>query len=306
MDSVEVSPKRRQRFSLSQPVWRSMQRAFQCLVNERIGSALKGRSHGQLHPVSDFLFTYYSFRPGSLRRWSPGFGQHLAGAMEEDGFPSPWEREQGGMKLDPSRFPDHRVDALEWTLKLLRAIEQRPAHYQCFGLHEWAMVYRNPSQRHPDVALRMSMDAIADVVESHALCCTHFDAFRFFTPDAKIRNHLDLAPNRRVAQEQPGCLHVTMDLYKWAHKFYPWVSSNLILDVFNLAWDARTLDMRASPYDWRGLGIEPLCIESEEGRNEYQEEQVKLYELSQPLRRQLINVLEELLGHRTISSGAQP
>ena len=32
------------------------------------------------HPVHDFLFTYYSFRPAQLRRWSPGYGVVLADA----------------------------------------------------------------------------------------------------------------------------------------------------------------------------------------------------------------------------------
>ena len=29
------------------------------------------RARGQIHPVNDFLFTYYSHRPGQLLRWSP-------------------------------------------------------------------------------------------------------------------------------------------------------------------------------------------------------------------------------------------
>ena len=39
-----------------------------------VGDHLARRQRGVKHPVHDFLFTYYSFRPAQLRRWSPGFG----------------------------------------------------------------------------------------------------------------------------------------------------------------------------------------------------------------------------------------
>ena len=35
------------------------------------------RAKGQVHPVNDFSFTYYSYRPGQLLRWSPGIGVGL-------------------------------------------------------------------------------------------------------------------------------------------------------------------------------------------------------------------------------------
>lgn len=34
---------------------------------------------GEKHPVYDFLFTYYGFRPAWLRRWHPGPGFNLSG-----------------------------------------------------------------------------------------------------------------------------------------------------------------------------------------------------------------------------------
>ncbi len=34
---------------------------------------------GEPHPVWDFLFSYYSLRPGQLRCWHPGYGVVLAG-----------------------------------------------------------------------------------------------------------------------------------------------------------------------------------------------------------------------------------
>jgi hypothetical protein len=58
----------------------------------------------------------------------------------------------------------------------------------CFGLHEWAMVYEAPTVRHERVPLRLGQDATNVVVESMPLRCTHFDAFRFFTEPAAARN----------------------------------------------------------------------------------------------------------------------
>lgn len=64
--------------------------------------------------------------------------------------------------------------------------------------------------------------ATDDVVESATpLRCTHFDAFRFFIPDAVPRNAG--TPSRAFQHdwEQPGCLHTNMDLYKWCSKLVP-------------------------------------------------------------------------------------
>ena len=61
-----------------------------------------------------------------------------------------------------------------------------------------------------------------------------------------------------IAEEQPGCVHAGMDLYKWAAKLGPLIESSLLLDCFALAVDARVLDMRASPYDLRDFGFAPI------------------------------------------------
>jgi len=39
--------------------------------------------------------------------------------------------------------------------------------------------------------------------------------------------------------------HASMDLYKWAYKFAPWIASDLLADYFELARATRWLDMRA-------------------------------------------------------------
>lgn len=166
----------------------------------------------------------------------------------------------------------------------------------CFGLHEWAMVYRlDPHQvRHAGQPLRLSPAAIADAVEEVGLRCTHIDAFRFFTEQAKPRNaHL---PTRATQPdlEQPGCLHAGMDLYKYAMWFQPYVGSTLVADCFAAARLARVLDMAASPYDLRAFGLEPIPVETAQGRREYVEQQRKLMQQVEPLRTRLVESLRTL------------
>ena len=71
------------------------------------------------------------------------------------------------------------------------------------------------------VPLRLGQAGTDAVVEAHPIRCTHFDAFRFFTPPAVGRNRLQPTRETQPELEQPGCLHATMDLYKWAYKLEP-------------------------------------------------------------------------------------
>ena len=40
-------------------------------------------------------------------------------------------------------------------------------------------------------------------------------------PELVVRRHRVVGREDQVALEQPGCLHATMDLYKWAYKLGP-------------------------------------------------------------------------------------
>ncbi|MGO2152824.1 MAG: 3-methyladenine DNA glycosylase, partial [Brevibacterium aurantiacum] len=94
-----------------------------------------------------------------------------------------------------------------------------------------------------------------------------------------------------VANEQPGCLHAGMDLYKWAMKIGPIAPSDLVVDCFDLALDIRTLDMEASPYDLRGWGYGVVAIETAEGKAEYMDRQRAFSERAQALRQRLLDSL---------------
>lgn len=258
------------------------------------------------HPVYDFLSTYYHFPLRRLRQWSPGAGIKLTGPGEEmremEGRTG-WrvERsERGAMQawVDPALLPARRREGLAQTVQLLRATANRPAFYGCFGLHEWAMIYRSSKIRHTAQALRLSAEEIARVVETGPVRCTHYDAFRFFTAAARPLNQIQPGPETRAEFEQPGCLHANMDLYRHAAAFYPWVGSDLILDCLELAVEIREVDMRASPYDLRRLGFEPIPIERGEGRRQYEELQRRFAQRAGVLRQRLMASLQCLWGVR--------
>jgi hypothetical protein len=151
------------------------------------------------------------------------------------------------------------------------------------------MVYQQPREqvRHQGYELRLSPEALAEFVRSQTVCCSHYDAFRFFTPEARPMNVFQPVLETRLEMEQGGCLHTNMDLYKWSAKLWPWVGSSLVGECFALALEGRDLDMRASPYELRHLGYEPIRIETPEGRAQYELEQKSLAEKATPLRERL-------------------
>ena len=101
----------------------------------------------------------------------------------------------------------------------------------------------------------------------------------------------DVNPLTRESQhqyEQPGCVHSSMDLFKYAYQLYPYIDSNLLIDSINLALYSRKIDMLASPYDIsKYTDDEPIKIETIEGRKKYIIEQEKLMEMAIPIRKKL-------------------
>jgi hypothetical protein len=246
--------------------WQARRAAHEARVDAWTAGHRERAARGEKHPVEDFLFTYYSHRPGRLRRWSPGIGVVLDGHPVEP----PFVVADGGARVQD---PDGRVRrTAAFVTDLLSRTAERPAQLGCFGLHEWAMVYRG-ERRHEDWPLRLGQQGTDDVVDALGVRCSHHDAFRFFTPSARPLNVLQPTREGQAELEQPGCLHANMDLYKWAYKLSPWVASELVADCFDLARRIRVLDMQASPYDLSDLGLEPVAIETEAGRASYRDRQ---------------------------------
>ena len=245
----------------------------------------------------DFLFTYYNLTPGELRRWHPGYGVTLYGpGAEEYAQRRGYRRTQSGVSVDP-RFLAKRWETIAFVARLMEATASRPANLGCFGLHEWAMVYRaDPGEIRHGIPLRLGREGTDAVVESLPLRCTHFDAFRFFTAPARSRNAAELTRATQVATEQPGCLHAGMDLYKFTAKLLPLVSSDMLWSAFELAYDARTLDMRASPYDLSAYGYQPVRIDTPGGRAEYAREQSELAARAAQVRNSLLGWCRGILS----------
>jgi len=255
---------------LSLADWTARRDRHQRRVDRLVGAHHERRRRGRTHPVEDFLFTYYSYRPARLRRWHPGAGIALDGARAADFGPFYTTDEAGRVVLDIATLLDRRGESIAWIIDLLRVTAARPAHYGCFGMHEWAMVYRQAADetRHP-LPLRLGAEGTAALVDDVKVRCSHFDAYRFFTPAARPLNELRPTRETQPDHEQPGCLHANMDVYKWAYKLSPLVDSDLVADCFELARAIRTLDMRASPYDVSPLGLQPLAMETAAGRADY-------------------------------------
>ncbi|MFW0785026.1 3-methyladenine DNA glycosylase [Gordonia sp. CPCC 206044] len=278
---------------LTRSRWRARSEQHRARVEDLIGPYLRARREGRRHPVIDFLFTYYSSRPAHIRRWHPGFGVVLRDADEYLGLRG-YRRTDDGVDVDPS-YLRRRAGAVGAASALLRATASRPARLGCFGLHEWAMVYRTDDTRH-EIPLRLGSAGTDAVVEQMPLRCTHFDAFRFFTPPARGLNESELTRADQLTHEQPGCLHATMDLYRACFTLAPLIPSDLTLDCFELALRARELDMRASPYDLRDLGYEPVPVETPAGRAQYAREQAAITDDGAVLRAAVAQRCTELLS----------
>ncbi len=284
---------------LAEADWVERRRDHEARVRAWTDAHQERAARGEKHPVYDFLFNYYSFRAAWLRRWHPGPDVVLVGDVAREYLRWPeYQETADGVVLNARALKSHRRRFVGWLRDLIRITEQRPAFFGCFGMHEWAMVYRQtPDEvRHNDWPLRFPPDELAQIVEATPLRCTHYDAFRFFTEPARPLNRIQPMRDGLHDNEQRGCLHANMDLYKWATKLAPFGSSELTADCFELARDIREVDMRASPYDLRALGFEPITVENEAGRADYERHQRDFAERGQPLRSRLFRLCERLLS----------
>jgi hypothetical protein len=293
---------------LSRAEWSERARAHADRVDVRVQPHLERRLRGQTHPVHDFLFTYYSQRPAALRRWHPGFGVELADAPEYAGA-----KGYAGGTVSPE-YVASQLPLVDRIRALLVATLSRPANLGCFGLHEWAMVYRgNPAAAGGENAmrhnwpLRLGGPGTDQVVDGSRIGCSHFDAFRFFTPPARPLNTLHPGRDDRTSFEQPGCLHAGMDLYKHSFRLTPLIPSELVADAFELAWDIRILDMRAAPYDFTGITLDPtgepwtpVPIETAEGKAVYVAAQRGFADRGIPIRERLVAECDRLLASQPV------
>jgi hypothetical protein len=310
---------------LSDSTWRRLAAEHVATVGPWLKAFRERRKRRLPHPVHDFLFVYYRYSPKKLQQWHPGIGFALEvvskRGMEVDSVDAmlgpefsdetysslptnnhnPTIKERSGCSTifcDTRKITRSQRERMQWSRDMLARTAARSGNFGCFGLHEWAMVFEGAHVRHKQTApLRLPQVEIDQVVRQLPIACSHFDAFRFFAENARSLNVLQPTVDDRADFEQPACIHANMDLYKWAFKAMPWIGSDLLLDCFLLARDAREIDMRASPYDLAEYGIEdPIRIETDSGRNEYQLQQRELADRAKPLRQRLIDRLDSILS----------
>lgn len=280
---------------LSADVWRARADAHANRIEELTAERQAVHRRGEKHAIEDFLFTYYNAKPAQLKRWSPGACIALETAGDDDIAHRRWfeTHPDGSMSLDASAFYADRGGTVDYIEFLTRRILERPARLGCFGLHEWAMVYRADETRHP-LPLRLGQRGTDAVVDSNPIQCSHIDAFRFFTPEAKPLNALQPTRETQPDLDQPGCLHANMDVYKWALKLGPAAPGDLVADAFELARDIRWVDMRASPYDVTSFGAEAIRIETPAGKREYAELQDAFGKRANALRERTLEAIATL------------
>ena len=276
--------------------WLPLAEAHADRVRPWVDGRLARRPRGEKNAIEDFLFDYYPYSPGRLATWHPGHGVVLEGMHAQRYLDLAGYRSvDGGVTADLAWLGPRRL-RLDLAIRILTSTSTRPAMTGCFGLHEWAMVYGLDQEqvRHHYLPLRISPSEVAATVDAVGLRCTHIDAYRFFTPTAVPLNEYEPTRETQPAMEQPGCLHSSMDLYKYAFWFAPLVSSDLIADCFENAARARELDMRASPYDMTPFGLEAIPVETPEGRRQYAFGQQAVISASVPLRTRLVATLTAL------------
>lgn len=315
--------------------WRARETSHAARADALTAGHRARKQRGIPHPIEDFLWTYYSVKPGELRRWHPGAGVILEGAGHDraswrhytalseqhaDGQehcggsiagPGPGLGLEPGLGLDATidleAFFAKRGATVDYIERLLEATRDRPPQFGCFGLHEWAMIYRlQPEQvRHVGLPLRIGHEATDHVVETHRIACSHFDAYRFFTADAAPLNLLGPTRENQPELEQAGCLHAGMDIYKWAAKLGPILPGETLLDAFVLARDIREVDMRASPYDVSGFAsaggqpLEPIAIETAAGKQSYAALQATFTDRGNALRERVLTAISVARRHHS-------
>jgi len=292
-------------------LWEEMAELYLLSIQSFTHPMRERRSRGEKHPVFDFLNTYYSLALGRLEKWHPGPWLSL---QKPDQLPPQLSEKhyritQTTITLDPSLLKEKETQRLLRTRNLLQLTQNRPPLFACHGLHEWAMVYKglpHDIRHHESAPFRLSQQNIDQLVETRPITCTHFDAFRHFTPDALPLNRLQPTLDAREENEQPGCIHANMDLYKWAYKCMPWIGSNLLQESLLFAIKCREIDMRAAPYDLSAYGhYPPIKIETPEGRQEYEKHQKELTEQGRPIRQKIIDTIDYILSENQTNDGSR-
>ncbi|MFN3338919.1 MAG: hypothetical protein ACK40Z_04410 [Dietzia sp.] len=282
-------------------LWRELELRHTEAVDLLTADHLARRRRGEPHPVADFLFTYYRTSVATVRRWHPGPGMilenaHLTERVEWRHYERASLHGRSGLIVDPTSVLSRCGPRITRAREIVEATASRPGATGCFGLHEWAMLYRTGERavRHRQVPLRVSHARIDQVVDESHLRCTHFDALRFFTEAAVPLNQDVLTRDGQARNEQPACLHAGMDLYSHVAAMEAGAAGELLVDTLVAAFDAREVDMRSSPYDLSTWGLDPIPVETPEGRATFVAHQRGWIRRTQVLRARYLDAVRTL------------
>ena len=275
---------------MSEAEWRGRAAAHRDRVRRWTGPHRERRRRGEPHPVHDFLFTYYSLRPGAAGRWHPGSGRGAApgGTMPRAGAGTPPRRRP--VRLDPAALPAGRGDTVGFVRGLLAATAARPPQLGCFGLHEWAMVYRDrrdparhgaaaagPGRHRRRASRRTGSTARTSTRSGSSPGRPRPRNAAAADPGRPAGAGAAGLPARRHGPLQVGLQAEPGDARRsWSPTASRWPST------------IRELDMRATPYDLAALGYAPVAIETPEGKAEYVAAQRGFAARAAPLRARLL------------------
>ena len=98
-------------------LWRAYAKEHERRAGRFADPFVRRRERGQAHPVEDFLFTYYTLKPGQFKRWHPGAGVILLDAAERTSwkfYRAATEDEllSAGLSPDDARTHAERGDAV--------------------------------------------------------------------------------------------------------------------------------------------------------------------------------------------------
>src|SRR6187455_500405 len=114
---------------LAEDEWSAAAEDHRARVRRWTGPHLERRQAGLAHPVLDFLFTYYAYRPAQLERWHPGPDVLLRGSAALSYLGSPgyvWDEAADGVRLEPTALPPRFAATAGFVRSLLAATASRP------------------------------------------------------------------------------------------------------------------------------------------------------------------------------------
>ena len=206
---------------LAADAWLHREAAHQQRVRRYADPYLARRSAGRKHPVEDFLFTYYTQKPGQLLRWHPGAGVVLSGpdAAERTGWKYYRTLDDGelaaaglpagtaAVTFDRGSFLADRREAVAVRRRSSCAAPlPGPPSSAASGCTNgpWSTARTNSSCATNTCSCGSAPAGTDQVVEDNRIRCSHFDAFRFYTPDAIPLNSSTPSRENQRTMEQPG------------------------------------------------------------------------------------------------------